>query len=117
MYVSDNKQSNIVYLIDKEAGSSKSTTGGRRINIAVTGLDGRIGRLSKLADANHVISILIETGQIEIISVPRDTYVDLGYDEDDTLNLNKLTICRAKKGRKEYLVALAEITKVNKIHY
>ena len=102
--------------IDKEAGfSNKNKYSGKRINVALTGLDGRIGRISKLADANHVISILLNEGRIEIYSVPRDTYVSLGF--EDSTGMNKLTICRSKKGRSRYLVELAKIVGVDKIHY
>ena len=112
-------KNNELYAIDNEAGSSKNSVfTGRRINIAVTGLDGRIGHLSKLADANHVISILIETGEIEITSIPRDTHCDLGYSSDSTnVDLNKLTYSRANKGRNRYHQELARIAKLDKIHY
>jgi anionic cell wall polymer biosynthesis LytR-Cps2A-Psr (LCP) family protein len=112
----NSKAGDIIYQIDKKAGSAKySVKPGKRINIAITGMDGRIGRPSNHADANHIISILIETGEIDIISVPRDTYCDLGY--DDTTNLNKLTICRSNKGRERYLKELAKIAKVGNIPY
>jgi len=119
IYISDNKQSDIAYLIDKEAGSSKKIVfTGKRINIAVTGLDGRIGRPSKLADANHVISIMPESGRVEIISIPRDSYVDLGYTTGDSIvDLNKITYCRANKGRDRYHKELANIAGIDKIHY
>jgi anionic cell wall polymer biosynthesis LytR-Cps2A-Psr (LCP) family protein len=112
-----NNKTDLVYLVDKNAGSSKevSTPRGKRISIVITGLDGRIGRLSKHADANHVIIVYPESGQIEIISIPRDTYVDMGY--NDSTNLNKLTICRANKGRNVYLKEVAQIAKVPKIDY
>lgn len=101
---------------DENAGkSSKIKYFGKRINIAVTGVDSRLGTSSKHADANHIISILADSGKIEIISIPRDTYVDCGY--DDTTGFNKLTVLRALKGRAEYLKAIAEIARLDKIHY
>ena len=108
------------FTVDNEAGSNKNSVfTGRRINIAVTGLDGRIGHPSRLADANHIISILIETGEIEITSIPRDTYCDLGYEVDDSteVDLNKLTYARANKGRSRYHQELARIARLDKIHY
>ena len=107
----------IAHLIDKNAGSAKErpTPKGKQITIAVTGLDGRIGRPSKHADANHVIIIYIDAGEIEIVSIPRDTYVDMGY--SDSSHLNKLTYCRANKGREAYLKEVARIAKVPKINY
>ena len=109
----------INYKIDNTAGDENTPIfTGKRINIAITGLDARMGQVSKLADANHVISILIETGEIEITSIPRDTYCDLGFELDSTgLDLNKLTICRAKKGRNKYHEELAKIARLDKIHY
>lgn len=102
--------------IDSEAGKNiRRVYQGRRINIAITGVDTRLGDSYKHADANHVISVLLDSGKIEIISIPRDTYVDCGY--DDTTNLNKLTVYRAIKGRKAYLEELARIAELDKIHY
>jgi anionic cell wall polymer biosynthesis LytR-Cps2A-Psr (LCP) family protein len=104
------------YMVDKNAGkNTNSSYTGRRINISITGLDGRLGRLSKLADANHIVSILVDIGEIEIISIPRDTYCDLGY--TDSTGLNKLTICRSNKGRQRYHKELCRIAKVNRIDY
>lgn len=88
---------------------------GKRINIAVTGVDSRLGTSSKHADANHIISILVDSGKIEIISIPRDTYTDCGY--DDTTGFNKLTVLRALKGRSQYLKEIATIARLDKIHY
>ncbi|MDR0927869.1 MAG: hypothetical protein LBO69_08920 [Ignavibacteria bacterium] len=103
----------IQYTEDSNDKNSQYT--GKRINISVTGLDGRVGRNSHLADANHVISVFTETGEILITSIPRDTYCDLGY--EDSTNLNKLTICRSNKGRSAYHKELCRIAGVNKIDY
>ncbi len=101
---------------DENAGKFiKRVYSGKRINIAVTGTDARIGTNSKHADANHVISLLLDSGLVEIISVPRDTYTDAGY--DDSTGLNKLTILRANRGRQAYLKELANIANLDKIHY
>ena len=101
---------------DENAGkSSRIKYHGKRINIAVTGVDSRLGTSSKHADANHIISILADSGKIEIISIPRDTYADCGY--DDTTGLNKLTVLRALKGRSAYLKEIASIARLDKIHY
>lgn len=88
---------------------------GRRINIAVTGLDSRLGTRSNHADANHVISILIDSGLVEIISVPRDTPAEAGM--PDSSGQNKLTVVRAVRGREAYLKELANIINIDKIHY
>ncbi|ROL58296.1 hypothetical protein D9V84_00770 [Bacteroidetes/Chlorobi group bacterium Naka2016] len=88
---------------------------GRRINIAIVGLDSRIGTTSNHADANHILSILLDRGKIEIISVPRDTPADAGY--DDSTGQNKLTVVRASRGREFYLKELARIAQLDEIHY
>jgi len=88
---------------------------GKIINIAITGVDSRMGDRTKHADANHIFSLLLDSGKIIITSVPRDTYVDLGY--EDSLNLNKLTICRASRSRETYLKELAKIAGLAKIDY
>ena len=115
--VDKKNKTDLAYLVDKNAGSSKvtPTPKGKRIAISIVGLDGRLGRPSKHADANHCIIIYPDAGQIEIVSIPRDTYIDMGY--DDSTNLNKLTICRANKGRAAYLKEVAQIAKVSNIDY
>jgi len=110
-------QGKIPYEVDNNAARPyKFIYTGRRINISVTGLDNRIGTRSNHADANHVISVMLDSAKIEIISIPRDTPADAGI-EDDTMGLNKLTIVRAVKGRSAYQKELALIAGVDKIHY
>jgi Na+-transporting methylmalonyl-CoA/oxaloacetate decarboxylase gamma subunit len=104
------------YTIDSYAGKSiKRVFNGRRINIAITGLDNRLGTSSNHADANHVLSILIDSAAAEIISVPRDTPAEAGM--PDTSGQNKLTIVRAVRGREAYHKELARIAGLDKIHY
>lgn len=101
-----------------DAGSNVSTQNkytGRRINIAVTGVDSRLGSRFKHADANHIISILLDIGKIEIISVPRDTPAEAGFPEES--GQNKLTVTRQALGRTGYLKTLANIAGIDKIHY
>ena len=101
---------------DKNAGYSTNEYGNaRRINIAVIGLDSRLGSNAGHADANHIFSIMPDLGKIEIISIPRDTYVDCGY--DDTMHLNKLTVFYMARGRGEYLKQIEEISHLGKIDY
>ena len=104
------------FAFDENAGKYvRRVYSGRRINIAVTGVDARLGDRYRHADANHIISILLDSGKIEIISIPRDTPADAGY--DDTTGQNKLTIVRANKGRQAYFKELCRIGEVDKIHY
>jgi len=110
-------QGKIPYEIDENSSRPyKFVYTGKRINISVTGLDNRIGTRSNHADANHVISIMLDSAKIEIISIPRDTPADAGI-ENDTMGLNKLTIVRAARGRNSYQKELARIAGVDKIHY
>jgi anionic cell wall polymer biosynthesis LytR-Cps2A-Psr (LCP) family protein len=101
---------------DNTAGLGKDEFAGQtRINIALIGLDGRMGATTGHADANHILSIMPDIGKIQIISIPRDTYVDCGY--DDTTHLNKLTVYYMAAGRQSYLQKLAEIAKLPSIPY
>jgi len=88
---------------------------GKRINIAVIGVDARLGTNTRHADANHLISILPDSGLIQIFSVPRDTPADANM--PDTSGLNKLTIVYANRGIKSYLKELGRITGVGEIPY
>ena len=89
--------------------------GGAVVNIMVTGTDSRLGDNVSHADANHLVRFFTDSGYVEIISIPRDTYADAGF--DDTTGFNKLTNVRANKGRTAYLQAVSEITGVQPIHH
>ena len=89
------------------------TPSGRVVNVMVTGLDSRLGDPMGHADANHLVRFFLDSGCIEIISIPRDTPHDAGF--EDTTGLNKLTNVRANRGRAAYHVAAAEIAGVSKI--
>lgn len=116
IHVSEEKYLNIPYSVDKKAGASyRRVFTGRRINIAIIGVDSRLGSRYKHADANHILSILIEQGKIEITSIPRDTPADAGF--DDTTGQNKLTVMYASRGRKAYFEEVASIAGLDKIHY
>jgi len=108
------KASELRYNIDRE-GSKSTPYRGRRVNIAIIGIDARIGTSTKHADANHIISILLDSGKIEIISIPRDTPADAGF--ADTSSQNKLTIVHANRGIRSYLIEAAKIANIGKIDY
>ena len=114
-YVTVSDSANMIGMDPNASESRFKHYRGRRINIAITGVDSRLGDRYKHADANHVLSILLDSGKIEIISVPRDTPVDAGF--EDSTGQNKLTVSRATLGRNGYLRELANIAKVDKIHY
>ncbi|MBI5324528.1 MAG: hypothetical protein HZB41_04530 [Ignavibacteriae bacterium] len=85
------------------------------INIIVTGLDTRMGSGCEHADANHLIRIFPDSGKMEIISIPRGTYVKAGY--KDTSGLNYLANIRAGKGRERYMNEIAKICSIPKVDY
>jgi len=85
------------------------------INITVTGLDTRMGSGCNHADANHLIRIFLDSGKIEIISIPRGTFVKAGF--ADTSGLNYLANVRAGKGRERYLKEVAKICNIPKVDY
>lgn len=101
------------YLIQKDSLRQISPSA-RRINIAVIGVDARMGTISKRADANHIISIVPDSGYIEIISIPRDTPADAGMSDSTQ---NKLTIVHATRGIKAYLSEAGKIAKVGPVNY
>ncbi len=119
--------------IDENAGRVRRVFTGRRINIALIGVDSRLNSNYKHADANHLISILIDKGKVEITSIPRDTPVQVNLKRDDdstaselssdiaavdtTIDINKLTVLYAAKGRKAYLDTVAKIAEVDRIPY
>jgi hypothetical protein len=90
---------------------------GKRLNIAICGVDSRIGETYVHADANHVLSISLDSGTIEIISVPRDTYVPLGFDSSRGRNLNILSNALIRRGMAGYLRVLAGVAGVGEISY
>lgn len=89
--------------------------GGRVVNIAITGLDSRLGQSGGRADANHIIRLFLDSAMVEIISIPRDSEYDAGY--DDTTTFNKLANVHANKGRKQYHQALCDISGCERIDY
>jgi len=101
---------------DYEASRSYNNYGNtKRINIAIIGVDGRFGARSGHSDANHILSIMPEIGKVEIISIPRDTHVDCGY--DDSTGLNKLTVFYMARGKRAYLDTIARIAHLNSVPY
>jgi len=60
---------------------------GRVFNVLVMGIDSRIGVRDARADAIHLFTINPDSGIVEIMSIPRDTYCDLGYPDTTTFNI------------------------------
>lgn len=90
---------------------------GKRVTILITGLDSRLGEghSHPHADANHVVSLWLDEGKAEVISIPRDTPADAGF--HDTSGLNKLTNVRANRGRNTYHREVVRISGVPKINH
>lgn len=105
----------IVNIEDKKI--FKKVFKGKRVNIAITGVDSRIGERYRHADANHVVSLLLDKGEIEIYSIPRDTYAFAGFEDDSLDKYNLLTNVLGRLGRKSYLSELARISEIDHIHY
>ncbi len=101
--------------VEKENKKHEWKLKGKKISIAITGVDSRIGVGMKHADANHVMNIYLETGTVEIISVPRGTKADAGF--GDTTNNDYLANVRSNKGRRAYLKELSRISRVKHIKY
>ena len=47
---------------------------GRVISVLITGIDSRLGEKTARADANHLVRFFLDSGCVEVISVPRSTY-------------------------------------------
>ncbi|MGA2298082.1 MAG: hypothetical protein ABSG15_11095, partial [FCB group bacterium] len=90
---------------------------GKRITILITGVDSRLGTTSKHADANHLLKIWLDEGKIEIISIPRGTPADAGFEPNDTIDYNYLANVRANRGRNIYFDEICRIADVKKIDY
>jgi anionic cell wall polymer biosynthesis LytR-Cps2A-Psr (LCP) family protein len=88
---------------------------GRVVNVMVTGVDSRLGDYTMHADANHVLRFFVDSGVVEIISIPRDTEADAGF--DDTTNLNRLTNVRANRGRTTYHKEVCRIAGIQRIDH
>jgi anionic cell wall polymer biosynthesis LytR-Cps2A-Psr (LCP) family protein len=109
-------------------GLDKEFYNGKRINILVTGVDSRLGTGCKLADANHVVSINLTNGTIDIVAIPRDTPTDFShlvkvYTKPDSSTFvmdtayMKLTETRSSKGREIYMNQVELIGGFDKMHY
>ncbi|MCB2204770.1 LCP family protein [bacterium] len=67
--------------------SRRPPVGGRLINILIIGIDSRLSARDARADALHLVSINPDSAVVEIMSIPRDTYSDLGYPDTTTFNI------------------------------
>ncbi len=78
---------------------------GRVFNIALIGVDSRLGMASARADAIHVLTISPDSGIVEILSVPRGTYAEAGF---GTARLNIISYAR-RRGMHSFLTTLSTL--------
>lgn len=88
---------------------------GRVVNVLVTGIDARLGEKTGRADANHILRFFLDSGCIEIISIPRGTYANAGF--DDTTNQNIIANVRTARGQRSYMREVARIAGVPSVDY
>jgi|GEM_PF-1109141 len=88
--------------------------GGRLINVIIIGIDSRLSARDARADALHLVTVNPDSAVVEIMSIPRDTYVDLGYPDTTTFNI----IANAKTTDNRWLMhKVAEVAKRGPVNY
>lgn len=87
---------------------------GRSVSISICGVDSRMGEHTEHADANHVLTVWLDSGCVTLVSIPRDTPCDAGYENP---KYNVLANVRARKGRDAYLREVAAIVGRDTIEY
>ena len=88
---------------------------GRVVNLLITGIDARLGEHSGRADANHVVRFYLDSGCVEVISIPRGTIADAGY--PDTSQYNMIANVRTARGQDAYFKEVAAIAGIPKVDY
>lgn len=88
---------------------------GRVVNVLITGIDSRLGEKSARADANHVVRFFLDSGCIEIISIPRGTFAMIR--KGDTSGGNIIANVRSIFGQERYIREITKIAKVKSIDY
>lgn len=87
---------------------------GRVINILIIGIDSRLSARSARADAIHLVTINPDSAVVEFMSIPRDTYVDLGYPDTTRFNI----IANAKlPGNNQLMRKVSELAKRGPVQY
>ena len=88
---------------------------GRVVNVLITGIDSRLGQKSARADANHIVRFFLDSGCIEIISIPRGTFAMIR--KGDTSGGNIIANVRSIFGQERYIREITKIAKVKSIDY
>jgi hypothetical protein len=94
--------------------SSMPPIRGRLINVLVIGIDSRLSARSARGDALHLVTVNPDSAVVEIMSIPRDTYVDLGYPDTTRFNI----IANAKlPGNGHLMRKVTELAKRGPVNY
>jgi hypothetical protein len=94
--------------------STVPLVGGRVINILIIGIDSRLSVRDARGDALHLVTINPDSAIVEFMSIPRDTYCDLGYPDSTPYNI----IANAKlPGNGVLMRKVAEVTKRGPVNY
>ncbi|MEY3312350.1 MAG: hypothetical protein RL348_1699 [Bacteroidota bacterium] len=88
---------------------------GRVVNVLITGIDSRLGQKSARADANHIVRFFLDSGQIEIISIPRGTFAMIR--KGDTTGGNIIANVRSIYGQERYIKEVKKIAGISSIDY
>jgi hypothetical protein len=88
---------------------------GRVVNVLITGIDSRLGQKSARADANHIVRFFLDSGQIEIISIPRGTFAMIR--KGDTTGGNIIANVRSIYGQERYMKEVKKIAGISSIDY
>lgn len=88
---------------------------GRVVNVLITGIDSRLGQKSARADANHIVRFFLDSGQIEIISIPRGTFALIR--KGDTTGGNIIANVRSIYGQERYIKEVKKIAGISSIDY
>ncbi len=87
---------------------------GRLINILIIGIDSRLSVRDARGDALHLVTVNPDSAVVEIMSIPRDTYCDLGYPDTTSFNI----IANAKfPGNEGLMRKVGELTKRGSVKY
>ena len=105
------------FIIDTmyQALPREERVGGRKVSISICGVDSRLNERVEHADANHVVTLWLDSGSVDIVSIPRDTPCDAGFPRSS--RLNNLSNLRARKGRDAYLREVATIAGLDTVEY
>lgn len=76
------------------------------IDVLVAGIDARLGRVQTRADALHLLTFNLRNATVHITSIPRGTYVPLGF-RDSSGNI--ISHVRSTRGRDALLRTVAKL--------